>query len=200
MLPTLKYNTFKSASGGTLSDCRSGTLFARRQHASLGIRLLHAKPYHSWSKGKVERAIKTLQRSYEDGLRVEGKQVHSLEKLNAGLSHWIQAVYHQREHSATHATPEERYSCCLGAIRKLEHSMDEVEALFYMRETRTVRKDGTIRLDNRLYEVDLSLRALSIEVRFNPFRYDRVEIWHGGHLICLAKELDRKSNGDTRGL
>jgi transposase InsO family protein len=38
----------------------------RSQHlavvcANLGIRLIHAKPYHSWSKGKIERFFSTVQ-------------------------------------------------------------------------------------------------------------------------------------------
>jgi putative transposase len=31
--------------------------------ANLGIRLLHAKPYTAWSKGKVERCFYTLQQA-----------------------------------------------------------------------------------------------------------------------------------------
>jgi len=168
--------------------------------ASLSIKLIHAKPYHAWSKGKVERVIRTIQRSYEDGLKIQGQQVHSLEELNAGLSHWIQAGYHQRVHSSTETTPEARYSSNLAVIRQLDLSEDQVERLFYMREKRTVRKDGTIRLNNRLYEVDLSLRALSIEVRFNPFTYKRVEVWQAGHLVCLATLLNKTINGETGGV
>jgi transposase InsO family protein len=33
--------------------------------ANLGIRLLHAKPYHAWSKGKVERLFRTIQQGFE---------------------------------------------------------------------------------------------------------------------------------------
>src|SRR6266436_3664124 len=33
--------------------------------AQLGIRLLHCKPYHSWSKGKIERVIFSLQQGFE---------------------------------------------------------------------------------------------------------------------------------------
>ena len=44
---------------------------ARIVCANLGIRLLHAKPCHAWSKGKVERLIQTLQRDFEMTLRLE---------------------------------------------------------------------------------------------------------------------------------
>lgn len=43
--------------------------------------------------------------------------------------------------------------------------------------TRTVRRDGTVRLGNRLYEVDLSLRTLTVKFRFDPssFRFSCIQ-------------------------
>lgn len=32
--------------------------------ANLGIRLLHCKPYHAWSKGKIERWFQGASRSF----------------------------------------------------------------------------------------------------------------------------------------
>jgi len=61
---------------------------ARIVCANLGIRLLHAKPYHAWSKGKVERLIQTIQRDFEMTLRLENNQVHSLDELNTAVSRW----------------------------------------------------------------------------------------------------------------
>jgi transposase InsO family protein len=52
--------------------------------ANLGIRLLHAKPYHAWSKGKIERFFLTLQQDFEAGLRLAGQAPASLDELNAG--------------------------------------------------------------------------------------------------------------------
>jgi transposase InsO family protein len=40
--------------------------------ANLGIRLLHAKPDHAWSKGKAEPVIFTIQQDFEAGLRLAG--------------------------------------------------------------------------------------------------------------------------------
>ena len=42
---------------------------------NLGIRLLHAKPYHAWSKGKVERFTGTIQRDFELTLRLSRTSV-----------------------------------------------------------------------------------------------------------------------------
>ena len=64
---------------------------------------------------------------------------------------------------------------------------------------RTVRKDGTIRLDGRLYEVPLSLRALTIQIRFDPFSRRRIEVWHQGKFIALATPANVNLNHETGG-
>ncbi|MBT3297187.1 MAG: DDE-type integrase/transposase/recombinase [Verrucomicrobia bacterium] len=167
--------------------------------ATLGIRLLHAKPYHAWSKGKCERLIQTIQNGFESTLRIEGNQAKSLDALNEKLSQWIQATYHQRVHSATQCTPEARYHRELAHIRKLEIDASGVDCLFYTRKERTVRKDGTVRIDKKLYEVDLSLRALRVELRFDPFTLTRIEVYHRDAFVCLAKPVNLRLNSETGG-
>jgi len=167
--------------------------------ATLGIRLLHAKPYHAWSKGKCERLIQTIQRGYESTLRIEGNQAKDLESLNEKLSKWIQVIYHQRVHSSTHCTPEARYHQELAHIRKLELDPFGVDHLFYTRIERTVRKDGTVRIDKKLYEVDLSLRALRVELRFNPFTLSRIEVFHRDAFVSLARPVNLQLNSETGG-
>ena len=167
--------------------------------ANLGIRLLHAKPYHAWSKGKVERLIQTIQRGFESTLRIEGHQAKSLEDLNEKLSKWIQMTYHQRVHASTELTPEARYHRDLPKIRKLDLDPFGVDHLFYTRIERTVRKDGTVRIAKKLYEVDLSLRALRVELRFNPFTLSRIEVWHQEALRGLARPVNLHLNSETGG-
>ncbi len=167
--------------------------------ANLGIRLLHAKPYHAWSKGKVERVIQTLQQGFESSLRLEGNQVKSLDELNRKCSEWIQITYHQRKHSSTHETPEIRYHRAIGNLRRLEVDPAALDSLFFTRLTRRVRKDGTIRIQNKLFEVDLSLRAQEVELRFNPFTHDRIEVWHQEALCGLAKPVNLHLNSETGG-
>ncbi len=167
--------------------------------ANLGIRLLHAKPYHAWSKGKCERLILTIQRGFESTLHIEGNQAHSLDELNQKLSKWIQVTYHQRVHSSTGFTPEARYHQDLQQVRKVDLDPFGVEHLFYTRKHRTVRKDGTVRIDKKLYEVDLSLRALRVELRFDPFKLDRIEVWYQDAFKCLAHPVNLHLNSETGG-
>jgi len=167
--------------------------------AQLGVRLLHCKPYHSWSKGKIERVIQTLQQGFESTLRLEGNQAKSLEELNTKLSLWIQSVYHQRPHGSTGQSPEYRYQQAAKTLRHLEAGI-EIDPLFYVHLDRTVRKNGTVRLDGQLYEVPLSLRALKIQLRLDPFRRARLEVWHQNKFMGLAKKapLHLNSQLDAR--
>src|ERR1019366_5025764 len=122
--------------------------------AQLGVRLLHAKPYHSWSKGKCERLIQSIQQGFETTLRLEGNAAHNLEELNTKLSVWIQSVYHQRRNSSTGLTPESGHQLATKPLRQWAERVD-TEPLFYLRLERTVRKNGTVRLEGALYEVPL---------------------------------------------
>ncbi len=48
--------------------------------------LLHAKPYHASSKGKVERLIRTIQQDFEATLRLEkSNRPHTLRTQPAAL-------------------------------------------------------------------------------------------------------------------
>ena len=136
--------------------------------ANLGIRLLHAKPYAAWSKGKIERCFYTLQQGFESTLALPDNHAFSLADLNEKLSRWIQTVYHLRPHSST-------------------------------RISRTVRKDGTVRIEAKLYEVDLSLRGLRVELRFDPYSMRRIEVYHRGKACGLARLADLHLNSHLEG-
>ena len=161
--------------------------------ANLGIRLLHAKPYHAWSKGKVERMFKTIQDDFENSLRLPGQAVFGLEELNAKFTRWLQEIYHVRLHGSTGLTPEERFSKHSHQLRLLDPNQN-LDRLFYMRLKRVVRKDGTLRLDNQGYEVDLTLRGLEVELRFDPYHLNRIEVYYREQSFGLAKAVNLHLN------
>jgi transposase InsO family protein len=169
---------------------------ARIVCANLGIRLLHAKPYHAWSKGKVERLIRTIQNDFEATLRLEGGHVHSLAELNTGFSRWIATTYHLRVHGSTGMSPHERFTRASHALRTVEEP-DQIDPLFYTRTERVVRKDGTITMRKKLLEVNLALRALKVELRYDPVRFDRIEVWHKDSFQGLATPADLNLNSQT---
>lgn len=167
--------------------------------ANLSIRLLHAKPYHAWSKGKIERFFYTVQRDFEASLRLPGQQAASLEELNARLADWLQTVYHVRRHEGIDMSPQERFARGSAQARPLDRHLD-LERLFYAQELRRVRKDGTVRLNNDLYEVDLALRGLEVRLRFDPWSMARVEVDYRGQSFGLARKVDRHLNSQLQGV
>ena len=159
---------------------------------------LHAKPYHAWSKGKIERFFLTLQSDLEASLRLPGRAPASLEELNARLADWLQTVYHVRWHEGIGTSPNERFAQGSRQVRALDAQLD-LEPLFYAQLLRVVRKDGTVRLENQLYEVDLALRGLEVRLRFDPWTLARVEVDYRGQSFGLARLVDRQLNSQLHG-
>jgi transposase InsO family protein len=164
--------------------------------AQLGIRLLHCKPYHAWSKGKCERVILSLQQGFESLLQLKDHAARDLADLNAKLSAWIQTDYHQRLHSSTGVSPQARYQAAAAQLRYPQPGVD-LEPLFYLRVDRTVRKSGVVRLGSVFYEVPLNLRGLRIQLRFDPWKRTRVEVWHYGKFVSLARPVRVHLNFQT---
>jgi len=109
--------------------------------AKLGLRLLHARPYHSWSKGKIERFFRTCQEDFEATLRLPDRLVHSFDELNARLADWLQCVYHARVHSGTDQAPAERFQRSSHLIRSLDPHLD-LDRLFHSELQRLARQWG----------------------------------------------------------
>jgi len=166
--------------------------------ANLGVRLLHAKPYHAWSKGKIERFFHTVQQDFEASLRLPGRAAASLEELNGRLADWLQAVYHVRHHEGIDMSPQERFARGSAQVRPLDPHLD-LERLFYAQAFRVVRKDGTVRINNSLFEVDLALRGLEVRLRFDPWSLARVEVDYRGQSFGLARKVDRHLNSQLQG-
>jgi len=163
--------------------------------ANLNIRLLHAKPYAAWSRGKIERFFRTLQDDFQARLVLD--PVHTLEELNQRLWRWIESEYHQRPHGGLdNQSPAERFAQRSQALQVLDPQTDW-ERLFLSRATRRVRLDATISLDGQVWEVPTHLRGQVVELRFDPFDWKRVEIWHQDHLVALARRCDKQLNSKT---
>jgi hypothetical protein len=135
---------------------------------------------------------------FEAGLRLPGQGASTLAELNDKFSLWLQSVYHPRVHSSTGLSPTERYQRGAHLVKALDPHLD-LDQLFYHQLTRTVRRDGTVRLENQLYEVDLSLRTLEVQLRFDPFKLDRIEVFHRGTAFGLAKLVNAQLNSQLQG-
>jgi putative transposase len=166
--------------------------------ANLGIRLVHSKPGKPWSRGKVERMFRTLQEDFEVGLRLPGQGVGSLDELNGKLACWLQEIYHPRNHDSIGESPQERFTRSLSLIRPLDPQLD-LDRLFFTRIERVVRKDGTVRIDNDLYEVNLALRGLKVYLELDPWIKDPILVRYKGQDFGMARKANRHLNSQIDG-
>ena len=161
--------------------------------ARLGIRLIHARAYAAWSKGKIERFFQTVQSQFES--RLVKDPVKSLEELNLRFWKWVEGEYHQREHGGLEGkSPQTRFLEDQGCVRLLE--VEDLEGCFWQQEKRRVRRDATVGWKGRSWEVPVYLRGLEVTLRYNPLKEnDPVEVWHDGRLCGSLTLLDKQVNG-----
>ena len=145
----------------------------------------------------MERMFRTLQQDFEAGLRLPGQAVGSLEELNGKLACWLQEVYHPRVHDGIGESPQERFARSLPLLRPLDPHLD-LDRLFYTRIERVVRKDGTVRIDNDLYEVNLALRGLKVQLELDPWIKNPILVRYKGQDFGTARKANRHLNSQLQ--
>jgi putative transposase len=142
-----------------------------RACASLGVRLVHSKPGRPQGRGKIERVFETVRAQFL--VEVEARPPANLAELNRLFSAWAETVYHRRAHSETGQAPIERLLA--GGAPELPSPAALHEA-FLWSEVRTVTKTATISLHGNTFEVDAALVGSRVDVIFDPFDMETVEV------------------------
>lgn len=152
-----------------------------RACAVLGIRLIHARPRAATTKGKIERFWKTARSQFV--VELEARGVGDLAELNTLFTAWVEVVYHRAVHSETKATPLERF---LEAGPPALPTPELLREAFLWSERRLVTKTATVSLHSNAFEVDAALVGRHIELLFDPFNLERVEVRFEGRPMGLA--------------
>ncbi len=135
--------------------------------ARLGIHLVYCRPYAPEGKGKLERWHRTFRDQFLS--EVDERHITHLDDLNARLWAWLEQVYHHTPHGGLHGvTPLARYQQDLPRIRSLGGRAAQLDALFYHREKRLVRKDGTVSYLGQRFEVPFALTGRSVMLVVDP--------------------------------
>jgi putative transposase len=135
--------------------------------ARLSIRLIYCRPYDPESKGKIERFHRTFRQQFLT--EMDPQSIKSLADLNTLLWAWIDQNYHQSVHKGLKGlTPLQRYQQDLSHIQPLGAYANRIDDLFYHRESRRVRKDGTISYGSNFYEVPSELVGKTVQLVFDP--------------------------------
>jgi len=136
--------------------------------ASLGIALIHAKPYKPEGKGKIERWFRTVRGQF---LTEVGQM--SLDELNGAFDLWRSRIYHQRVHSATGLKPLDRFTSRMECLRA---TPDNLKDHFRMIARRRVSKDRTLTLDGNLFEAPVQLIGQRVDLLYHKDSPKRVEV------------------------
>jgi putative transposase len=157
--------------------------------ARLGIVLCHTPVRDGAAKGKIERFFRTVR----DQFLLQQLDISTLETLNRQFHLWLESDYNARVHSTLQMKPIDRFGLDLQRIRFLD-PMAANDELFYLEDTRTVRKDNTFSIDAIRYEAPRDLSARQIEVRFNRANPDRIVVFYKGERMGEATRLDLLAN------
>lgn len=176
----------------------NGSPYANKQLslicASLGIILIHAKPFSPESKAKIERSFRTI----KDGWMrcTDWNQFTTLEDAKTSLDNFIYNNYLNIEHSSTGQTPNERWHNEYHLVRYKEEEI--VDKMFLHRIKRKVRQDRTIKLDNTYYEVPFKYVGQTIEIRYNPEDLKEIYIFENEEQKESCKCVDKQANSKIK--
>jgi len=160
----------------------------------LGISLLHAKPYDAEARGKMERFWLTLRRQVLDfctGLT-------SLHDVQVRLLTWLDTQYHRAPHGGLMGkTPSGVYLPEAREIERVDESV--LEKALVVTETRKVRRDTTVSIEGRTFELDRGwLAGRTIDVSWSALQ-DPIAPWAGYegkryelHLVDPERNASRK--------
>jgi transposase InsO family protein len=147
----------------------------------LGIKVLHGRPYHPQTQGKVERFNGTLEREL-----LKDSCFGSPAELQAGFNRFRQAYNYERPHEAL--LMEVPGSVYRPSKRERPDELPHIEYPSGA-ELRKVQKDGWISYKNHIIEMGIGLSGEHVEVRETSYG---VEIYYGLHRI-LGKRFDEQT-------
>jgi len=166
-----------------------------RACASLGVRLVHSKPGRPEGRGKIERVFKTVRIQFL--VEVEANPPADLAELNRRFSAWVETVYHRKVHSETGEALIDRL---LAGGPPTLPSPAALHEAFLWSEVRMVTKTATVSLFSNTFEVDAALVGSRVEVVFDPFDLESVEIRFQGRSMGqgLPHSIGRHSHPQAR--
>lgn len=136
--------------------------------ASLGIALVHSRPYKPQGRGKIERFFRTVRAEVTD--RFAGNK---LEDINEVFSSWLRTQYHTRNHGTTGETPFARFTSNMACLRTAPSNLKDH---FRKMEKRRIANDRTLTLNGRLYEGPVTLIGKRVDVLYHVHEPERIEI------------------------
>jgi hypothetical protein len=150
--------------------------------ATLGIQLLHSRPYKPQGKGKCEKFFQFVESSFKSEVELlirEGK-VTNLTELNNIFSVWLNQFYNRRKHSSTKQTPISRWDADDETPLK-KPTLDTIYEAFLMKDARSASKTGLISVETNEYEVEPFLCGKKVDIRYDPYDLSKgIRVYYEG--------------------
>lgn len=106
---------------------------------------------------------------------------------------FLNSSYLNSVHSSINMTPRERFMKDYDNI--LRKTNDEIDECFLHKTTRLVKSDGTISLNNLLYEVPQQFIKKYINIKYNPEDLSQLYIYNEkNQRLHTVKYVDKISN------
>ena len=162
--------------------------------ASLGVELIHAKPYSPESKAKIERSFRTI----KDGWMrcTDWNSFTTLDDINESLKKFIYNEYINKKHSSTNETPNERWHNEYKNVVILNETL--VDEAFLHRINRKVRNDRTVKIEGNYYEVPYKYIGKNIEIRYNPNDLNEMNVFENNQKLEKCTLIDKVSNSKVK--
>lgn len=162
--------------------------------ASLGIELIHAKPYSPESKAKQERLFRTI----KDGWMrcTDWNTFKTLEDIRKSLSNFLYDNYINKIHSTTKMTPNDRWHQEIEKVKFLDETL--IEESFLHRTFNKVRKDRTISFKTEFYEVPFKYVGQTVELRYDPNNLDVLYLYENDKKICDVEKTNKVANSKSK--
>ncbi len=159
---------------------------------TLGIYIIHSKPYRPQGRGKIERFFRTVRQSF---LRlIDEDEIQSLEQLNALFSNWLETEYHRKIHSSLGVTPLDAWLSKCERIKRIDPFID-IDQMFLHQTTRRVYKDSIVSVYGVAFEVPSVLIGKRVTIIFDPRPpISRITVKYDGKDYGEAKPVDLYAN------
>lgn len=167
--------------------------------ATLGLVLIHARPFSGQSKGKIERFFHTMKASWMRGLN--WNEIKSLEELNELLQDFINQ-YNTKPHSSLKdendelICPNTRWFKDANLIKKLDNNF--IDIAFLHTAYPRVRSDAIAYIKSHEFEVDMKYIGKKITVKYNPLDYSEAWIYDNNKLTEKIKIVNKIDNSKVK--
>lgn len=167
--------------------------------ATLGLVLIHARPYSGASKGKIERFFHTMKASWMRGLN--WNDIKSLDELNSLLTNFINN-YNISKHSSLKdendnlLEPNTRWFRDSKLIKKLDNNFIDIS--FLHTAYPKIRSDAIAYIKNHEFEVNMKYIGKKIVVKYNPLNFETAWIYDDGKLIDSIHQVNKIDNSKIK--